>query len=472
MVTETGPGMGVEAESRSVRAVMKLARAMKNVSFYEVGHPVVQEVMASVHADLTELLGEGSELHLKLISGYLVVQDVPLLSQHASIGNLVGACHRRGVEAIVLQRGVTREEVKHLVTLLATDPAAVEEAGGMAGSLTARGVRRITIERLQSASDLGWRWVHASALDVMRGAARSARTGEALDVGSIRLTAHDIVGNIMGDGSIVHNLNSMKDTDEYTFVHALHVSILAVELARQLGLLKEQLEEMSVATMLHDIGKIFVPLAILRKPAALDGEEFAAMSRHPVDGAAVLAPEEDLPEAAMVVAFEHHVHMDHSGYPRLRRRRLLHLYSLMTGIADVYDALTTTRPYRAAMPPQEAVALMKREFQGRLEPQLLERFFWMLGPYPWGTLVRLSDQVFAVVTRPNGDDPEDPTARGIELGHDPPRVSEEMPLRELTEAESLEIVDPVSVGIDLPGLLHSLPGASGGGRPEGSPPPD
>lgn len=92
------------------------------------------------------------------------------------------------------------------------------------------------------------------------------------------------------------------------------------------------------------MGKIFVPLEILRKPGPLNDEEFAVMSRHPVDGAAVLSPGPGLPESAPVVAYEHHMHTDHSGYPKLRRPRPLHMYSLMASIADVYDALTTTRP--------------------------------------------------------------------------------------------------------------------------------
>ncbi len=428
---------------------------MRNISFYEVGHSVVQEALEDVKADLDELLGESSELVLKLVNGYLVVQDVPLVSQQVSVGNLIGACLRRNVQSISFQRGVTAKEVEELVSLLTADPMEIESAGGVIRELAVRGVRRVTVENLRTTTGRDWVLAHAAALDVMRGAAAGVRRGEPLDLSSITWTMHEIVDSVLGDRSIVYSLNSMKGMDEYTFIHALHLCILAVELGRQMGLDRERLEEIGICTLLHDMGKVFVPLEVLRKPGALDEREFAVMSRHPVDGAAVLAVEPGLPGAAAVVAFEHHVHMDYSGYPKLRTPRPLHMYSLMASIADVYDALTTNRPYRPALPPNRALRIIGEQYTGRMEPSLLRHFLSMLGPHPWGSLLKLSDTRFALVTRPYPPEPEDPLARVIGLESGTAVISEEeVHLRSLAEPQLLETVDPVALGLDLSKLLH------------------
>jgi HD-GYP domain-containing protein (c-di-GMP phosphodiesterase class II) len=453
------------------QTVGAMARAMKNVSFYEVTHPVVAGVLKEIAVDLQVLLENEPEFVVKFSNGYVVIQDAPLLGQNTSIGNLVGACHRRGVDTIVFRRGTTEEELSQLVEVLAADPGEVEAAGGAPQALTARGVRRISIQKLVSRSQeesrepefAEWSWIYTTALDVIRGAATEVRTGRSVDIGSVQSSVREIVDDIVGERSIVYSLNWMKGMDEYTFVHALHICILAIELGREIGLPRDRLEELGTATLLHDVGKIFVPLEILRKPAKLDEQEFAVISRHPIDGALVLARESELPPVAAVVAFEHHIHLDHSGYPKMRFPRPLHMYSLMTSIVDVYDALTTMRPYRPPLPPQTAVQVMREELASRLEPRLLARFLEMLGPYPWGTLLRIDGDRLAVVTRPNPIAPDNPLIRIIDLRDGGRVLEEEIPLRQVeTRLESLEVVDPVALGMNLTALMHRAAAAERG----------
>jgi len=453
-----------QARPDAEEIVTCLARAMKNVSFYEVTHPAVSDVVGEMSIRLREILEVESELIIKFSNGYLVVRDAPVMNQNASLGNLVGACHRRGVDTIVLRRGITEEELSQLVEVLAMDPADVEVAGGASQALAARGVRRIAIRKLVSrhdaefdkADDLSeWSYIYTSALDVIRGASASVRTGRTIDINSIQSSVCEIVDDILGDRSIVYSLNWMKGMDEYTFVHALHICVLAVELGREIGLDRTELEVLGTATLLHDVGKIFVPLEILRKPAKLDEEEFTIISRHPVDGALVLVRESELPPVAAIVAFEHHIHLDHSGYPQMRKRRPLHMFSLMTSIVDVYDALTTMRPYRPPLPPQTAVQLMQDQLSARLEPRLLQRFFAMLGPYPWGTLVRLAQDRLAVVTRPNPINPDNPFVRLIDSSGKGRVLDEEIPLRDaVPDLSRLDIADPVQLGLNLTSLMH------------------
>ena len=474
MSVEAKPPAADQVRKIAEHTVAALARAMKNVSFYEVTHPVVAGALHEMAAEVGDLLQIDPEFVVKFSNGYVVLQDAPLLNPSASIGNLVGACHRRGVDTIVFGRGVTEDDLSQLLEVLAMDPGEVEDVGGTQRALTARGVRHISIRKIVSRSETSddgsgslseWSWIYTTALDVIRGASTEVRTGRAIDIGSVQSSVREIVDDIMGERSIVYSLNWMKGMDEYTFVHALHICVLAIELARVLGLPRERLEELGTATLLHDVGKIFVPLEILRKPAKLDNEEFAVISRHPIDGALVLVRESDLPPVAAVVAFEHHMHLDHSGYPQMHYSRPLHMYSLMTSIVDIYDALTTVRPYRPPLPPKAAVQVMREQLATRLEPRLLSRFLAMLGPCPWGTLLRVGGDRLLVVTRPNPANPDNPLTRVIDAADGWRVVEEEVPLQEVEpRLEMAQVVNPVELGIDLTALLHRA-AATATGRP-------
>ena len=459
MPVSTKAQPSVEERAACESLVTALSRAMKNISFYEVRHPVVRDVLTQLHTDLTRYLTDKREFVIKFVNGYVVLQNVPLLTNRAAVGNLLGACHRRQAESLVFRRGVTLDELEQLVTVLAADTSEVEQEGGLGRVLEARGVERIVVGAPKGRPHSNWRWIHSTTLDVLRGAAAGVRTGRPMDVASVHASVGDIMDDVLGDRTLVHNLTSLKGMDEYTFIHALNICVLAGELGRHINLSREHLDELGAATLLHDVGKVLVPLEVLRKPAALDEVEFQIMSRHPVDGAIMLSREPRLPESAAVVAFEHHMHYDFSGYPQPTHPRHLHLFSLMATIVDVYDALTSTRPYRPPLPPQRALEVMQHECRGHLEPRLFGHFVAMLGPYPWGTLLGLPDGRMAVVTRPNASRPDNPLARVIALETAKPGIADsEVPVRQLAARGEFQVLDPATLGIDLTALLHELHG--------------
>jgi HD-GYP domain-containing protein (c-di-GMP phosphodiesterase class II) len=289
----------------------------------------------------------------------------------------------------------------------------------------------------------------------VRSASAEVRTGRPIDIGSVRTSVREIVKDIMAGRSIAHNLSWMKGMDEYTFVHALHICILAIELGRELGLTGQQLEELGTATLLHDVGKIFVPLEILRKPGKLDPDEFKIISRHPVDGAIMLAQDRNVPMVAAIVAYEHHIHLDYSGYPVMNKRRPLHMYSLMTSIVDIYDALTTVRPYRPPLPPRTALAVMQEQLTSRLEPRLLLHFTQMLGRYPCGTMLRTDSGRLVVVTQHRPDTPDNPIVKVVDLQPDKVQMGETNALGEFHSGFSDPVeVDPAGLGLDLALLMQ------------------
>jgi hypothetical protein len=188
-----------------------------------------------------------------------------------------------------------------------------------------------------------------------------------------------------------------------------------------------------------------------------------------VDGALLLAMQEGVPDAAPLVAFEHHLQLDLSGYPPLTRPRELNLFSLIVAVADVYDALTTQRPYRPPLPPYEALALMQSGKAGSFEPHLLSRFAAMLGRYPPGTLLRLNDGSMAVVSRPNAQDDAHPSVRRVVEDDGLQTLEpEEMDLAAASRLSVDAVLDPSAAGVDVARLLRESPRAQTARQTAGS----
>src|SRR5581483_8706154 len=170
-------------------------------------------------------------------------------------------------------------------------------------------------------------------------------------VESIRLTV--AVGE-----DVCRQLAELKNHDEYTFVHTVNVGILSAALGEAAGMSEEQIFQLTVAALLHDVGKQRTPLEILNKTGKLEEIERKRMERHTVEGAAILLSRKGVPDVAPIVAFEHHANLDGTGYPNLGRLARPHLASQIVHVADVFDALRTNRPYRAAMEPAKARAIL------------------------------------------------------------------------------------------------------------------
>lgn len=452
-------------EVRPERLVINsLARAMRNISFYAADHPLVRLNIEEATEAVNRLLETKREFVLKIVEGEVVADDQPLFDPGTGTTNLVGACLRREIESMTFIAGLSEEEVSALVNLLIMDPEEVQQRGGAAAALTRVGASHIRVERLlaptsgeEETTELG-RKTYASALDVLRAAARRARLGASPESGPTHEVVSELVDSIMFEQAAMLGLVSVKGRDEYTFTHALHICILCLELGHSLGLDRPHLEQVGVCAMLHDIGKIFVPLPILRKPAALTQSEFEIIQQHPVHGALLLCRHENAPPMAPLVAFEHHLHYDFSGYPKISRRRDLNFYSLMVGPADVYDALTTDRPYRPALPPQQALEVMHQQ-ASHFEPRLLARFTEMLGKYPAGSLLRLTDGRLAIVTRPNPRHAAKPFVRLLEFQDNNPVLLEGDVDLSARDADgkplfSLDsVLDPNPMGLNVTALL-------------------
>ncbi len=198
------------------------------------------------------------------------------------------------------------------------------------------------------------------------------------------IVAEILASATVSAGSLIP-LAALKHHDEYTFVHTVNVAILASALADSVGLSGQSLHDLTAAALLHDVGKVVIPKSILCKPGNLDDKELAVVRRHPSAGAALLYAQPGVPPMAVLVAYEHHQHLDGGGYPagaggagrRVRAHRPS-LASQIVQVADVHDALRTHRPYRAAMTEMEAVETMHQMAGRQFDPQLFEQFLRVL----------------------------------------------------------------------------------------------
>jgi putative nucleotidyltransferase with HDIG domain len=191
----------------------------------------------------------------------------------------------------------------------------------------------------------------------------------------------------------------------------VNVSILTMSQARSLGVDGTPLRELGLAALMHDIGKVRTPTEILNKPDKLTEDEFAIMRMHVVDGAEILRRTPEMPAVAPVIAFEHHLRLDGTGYPFRVTRTGLNLGTMLCSIADVYDAMRSQRAYQQAFPSERILQVMKRNDGQQFDQHLVRRFTQLLGIYPPGNLVRLDSGQIGVVLQVHAPDPFKPKVK-------------------------------------------------------------
>jgi putative nucleotidyltransferase with HDIG domain len=253
--------------------------------------------------------------------------------------------------------------------------------------------------------------VYASSVTAAQTVWDSAQSEGRPELPVARDTVDNLAEAVTHNRSAMVGLTAMQKHDNYTFTHMVNVSILTMGQARALGMDGRRLREVGLAALMHDIGKVRTPVEILNKPEKLTEQEFALMQRHTTDGAQILRRTPEMPSMAPIVAFEHHLRLDGSGYPQGVQRTSLNLATMLCSIADVYDAMRSQRTYQQAFPNERVLAVMKQKDGQQFDQHLVRRFVQLIGIYPPGTLVRLDSNEIAVVVRVHAPDPYRPTVR-------------------------------------------------------------
>ena len=227
-----------------------------------------------------------------------------------------------------------------------------------------------------------------------------ARLGRAIDAESLMPLVHEISDSVLRNPGAIVSLARLKTQDDYSYMHSVAVCALMVALGRELGFDEQQCRTAGTAGLLHDVGKALMPLGILNKPGRLTDQEFDVMRSHPVRGHELLQEARGTVPEAMDVCLHHHERFDGGGYPHKLPNDQLNQLVRMGSICDVYDAITSNRPYKNGWDPADSIGKMA-SWTGQFDPVVFATFVKSVGIYPTGSLVRLKSERLAVVIEQN-----------------------------------------------------------------------
>lgn len=235
----------------------------------------------------------------------------------------------------------------------------------------------------------------SAAVDIMN----DIKHGKPIDSDKAESSVVTIIDSIFENEDAAVNLLNIKNFDDYTYTHSVNVSTISLLVASKLKLKKEDNIQLGVGAMLHDLGKVKIPLKILNKPDKLTDEEFSIMKTHPVYTYQLMKGEKHISDISKFIAAEHHEKYDGTGYPRGLKGEEINYFARIVAIADVYDALTTDRVYRKAMKPYDAMKIIVAGSGTHFDPELVRVFLKALSIYPAGSHIKLNTGEVAVVEK-------------------------------------------------------------------------
>jgi putative nucleotidyltransferase with HDIG domain len=348
-----------------------------------------------------------------IVGDEIIVDDAPVAMADA-LGTLVKRLQRTGVERVTIDRGVTSDELVTFIDAASkAEPRSDDEAPEFPALAHIR-VGRVSVGRPSEGSMADMpaiRRLYADAVNMAENIWQSTQDENKPDATLARTMIDGLAQAVAQNRTALLALTTLKNYDNYTFTHMVNVSILTMGQARGLGIDGGLLREFGLAALMHDIGKVRTPLEILQKPDKLTTDEFAIMKRHTVEGAEILRGTPDIPALAPVVAFEHHLRLDGTGYPEGLTRPTLNVGTILCGIADVYDAMRSQRQYQQAFPTDRILEVLKRNDGKQFDQHLVRRFAQLIGIYPAGNLVKLDTGEVAVVRKVYAPDVYRPQVR-------------------------------------------------------------
>ncbi len=387
--------------SRDQDLALALAVAVRTAAYYGADNAVLQQSCAFLHSHLTERILTSGSVSVGVHSHCVFIDKARIrttVSTYGRFSYLVQLFDAWGLVAVTFAEGLTIEELVEFV--LAVGRMQVAGPKDLWARLTERGVENVQIEIGGQATVPSATSIYAAALQASKDVQETVQSGEQVNVRRLRRVTQAVIDEVMADQHSMLALTTIKNFDEYLITHSTNVAILSVLLGQHLGLSKGRLSELCLAGFVHDVGKVDVAPSVLHKEGPLDSHEWEDMRSHPVYASrTLLGVSRPSPSVmkAVVVAFEHHLNYDMTGYPRTEIKDSVTLFGNIVAIADRYDAMTTARVYRKNLTPYEALHHLIDRAGTSFDPVLVKLFVEIMGLYPPGTLVELTSGEVGVV---------------------------------------------------------------------------
>ena len=346
-------------------ALLILQRALSARTLYASTHPAVRASEDEAHAQMAPILDQLEEVRVMAVDDRVVWNGETLPATKSFEQELFAVLRRCGADQITFQRGLTHDEVRTLLDVL-------DDSGPL---LRLEDCAHLSFGHIARTDDFDAEEVLGPNVAALRDLHGTIHADRKLDVATLDQVIFSIATVVSEHSGALLPLLDTKKHDEYTFVHTTNVGILSGAMAEALGLGNDAARDVMLAALLHDVGKQAVPEELLNKKERLTDEDVAVLRMHPVNGARMLCNTDGVPELAITVAYEHHIRADGGGYPATPAGWRLNLGSRIVQLADVFDALRTNRPYRAALPVPRIREIMRNDVGTVFDATLLTVFF-------------------------------------------------------------------------------------------------
>lgn len=411
-------GEAARLQEHGRKLLTALYGALRSLKLYPVENAAVQQALDELHSLASQLLREEGEMELRVVGDFFFLNEARLrleLSNFSTFGSFARSLGDHGIGAVEVIPAIEREEWAPFLSLLIRPPGGEDPFDAFVERLAGTPVRHLEVKPekdVQSFEEeeealVAAKRTYAQSVRVAKDVLGDVRLGRAVNVRKVKRAVQGIVDQVLSNEPSMITMTTLRDFDEYTFTHCVNVSIFSVVIGQRLGLGKLQLYELGLGGLLHDIGKMRIDPDVINKPGGLDDEEWRQLKEHPTEGLLLLFQMSgftDVPYRQMLMAYEHHMKIDVSGYPSNTRERDPTLFSRIVAVADGFDAGTSVRSYQyEPWPPDEVLKEMRDNPKRGFDPLLVKALINATGVFPIGTLVILDTLELAVVSGVNAD---------------------------------------------------------------------
>ncbi len=390
--------------------------AMSALKLYPVENDTVQTALTDLHSLVTRVVNEDGSAEIRVVGDFFFLNETRVrldLSNFSTFGTFASALQDHGIGTVEVHPGVERSEWAPFISMLLETPHAEAPFEAFNQHFAQTQSQHIELRPEKEAEEAdededaitAAKRTYAQSVQVAKDALGDTRIGKAVNVRKVKRSVQGIVDQVISNESSMVTMTTLRDFDEYTFTHCVNVCIFSVIIGQRLQLDKNQLYELGLGALFHDIGKQRVDFDVINKAGGLSDDEWAQMKEHTTEGLLLLFGMHgfaDTPYRQMLMAYEHHMKIDLTGYPSNKRPREPTLFSRIVAVADAFDAGTSVRSYQYEPWSPDAVLKEMRDNPKRGQDVLLVKaLITATGVYPVGTLVILDTRELGIVAQVN-----------------------------------------------------------------------